>query len=65
MGSFQKQVKRTIDKDGISTFGYQRAGNLSSDEREKHGQYKNQAEWAPTRAFEVIMKGCPKSKLGT
>ncbi|WP_258875149.1 copper amine oxidase N-terminal domain-containing protein [Paenibacillus sp. VMFN-D1] len=31
----------TIDKDGISTFGYQRAGNLSSDERKKtFGQYK-------------------------
>ncbi|WP_152397637.1 copper amine oxidase N-terminal domain-containing protein [Paenibacillus cellulositrophicus] len=30
-----------IDKDGISTFGYQRAGNLSSDERKKtFGQYK-------------------------
>ncbi|MET3847383.1 hypothetical protein [Paenibacillus sp. OAE614] len=31
----------TIDKDGISTFGYQRAEILSSDEREKtFGQYK-------------------------
>ncbi|MBJ9989267.1 MULTISPECIES: hypothetical protein [Paenibacillus] len=42
----------TIDKDGISTFGFQRAGNLSSDERKKTiWTVQNQAEWGTNTSF--------------